>query len=395
MKILIASDSYCFTTSGVANVVIALAAGLRARGHDVKVLSLANGGTSYREGDDYFIRSCPSLLFSEIRFSFARTDPLLDELIRWKPDLIHLHTEASVARMARAIAAATQAPVVMTAHTDYTYFAFGRFQTARPVCSLMRTIGKRVYGNAASVTVPSEKARSFPQLQSVAERIVLIPNGIKLEQYQKPVSAEEKAALFRRWGLKDNGCTLVMITRVSPEKNIMEILRFLPALLRETSEAQLLIVGDGPDRKRLERYCKSALLSERVRFTGRIAPEDVYRYYAMGDVFVSASKFEVHSLSYLEAMACGLPLVCREDACLRGVLDHGENGFIYRTEQEFVQSVGKIIRDRPLKEHMRENALRKAEAFSDRRFVERMIEQYERVLNGQGGMLAAESEAGR
>lgn len=382
MKILIASDSYCFTTSGVANVVIALAEGLRGRGYDVKVLTLANGGTSYREGDDYFIRSCPSLFFSEIRFSFARTDPLLDELIRWKPDLIHLHTEASVARMARTIAAAARAPIIMTAHTDYTYFAFGRFHTARPVCALMRALGKRVYGNAAEVTVPSEKARSFPQLQAVADRIALIPNGIKLEQYQKPVSPEEKAALFRRWNLTDNGCTLVMITRVSPEKNIMEILRFLPALFRMVPKAQLLIVGDGPDRKRLEGYCKSALLSERVRFTGMIPSEEVYRYYDMGDVFVSASLFEVHSLSYLEAMACGLPLVCREDTCLRGVLDHGENGFIYRTEQEFVQSVGKIIGDRALKERMRENALRKAEAFSDRRFVERMAEEYEKVLSG-------------
>ena len=306
----------------------------------------------------------------------------MDELIRWKPDVIHLHTEASVARMARVIAAAVQAPVIMTAHTDYTYFAFGRFHTARPVCALMRAIGKRVYGNAAEVTVPSEKARSFPQLQSVADRIVLIPNGIKLAQYQKPVSAEEKAALFRRWNLADNGCTLVMITRVSPEKNIMEILRFLPSLLREIPEAQLLIVGDGPDRKRLEGYCSRSLLSERVRFTGMIPSEEVYRYYAMGDVFVSASLFEVHSLSNLEAMACGLPLVCREDTCLRGVLDHGENGFIYRTEQEFVQSVGKIIGDQALKERMRENALRKAEAFSDRRFVERMAEEYEKILSG-------------
>ena len=381
MKILIASDSYCFNTSGVANVVIALAAGLRRRGHDVRVLTLANGGTSYREDDDFFIRSCPSLFYSDIRISFARTDPLLDDLIRWKPDLIHLHTEASVARMARTIAAATQAPVVMTAHTDYTYYVFGRFHTARPVCALMRALGKRVYGSAAEVTVPSEKARSFPQLQAVADRIVLIPNGIKLEQYQKPVSAEEKAALFRRWGLKDNGCTLVMITRVSPEKNIMEILRFFPALLREAPEAQLLIVGDGPDRKRLEGYCKRACLSERVRFTGMIPAGEVYRYYAMGDVFVSASLFEVHSLSNLEAMACGLPLVCREDTCLRGVLDHGENGFIYRTEQEFAQSVGKIIGDQALKERMRANALRKAETFSDRRFVERMAEEYEKVLS--------------
>ena len=364
-------------------MVIALADGLRRRGHDVRVLTLAGGRTTYKKDGDYFIRSVPSLIEPEIRFSFARTDPLLEELITWKPDLIHLHTEASVARMARAIAARTGAPIIMTAHTDYAYYAFGRFQTARPVCAIMRTIGKKVYGCANRITVPSEKARSFPQLQAVADRIALVPNGIQLDRYQKPVSPEEKASLFRRWSLTDNGYTLVMITRVSREKNIMEILRFLPALSRALPAVQLLIVGDGPDRKRLEQYTGKNRLSDRVRFTGMVLREEVYRYYAMGDVFVSASLFEVHSLSYLEAMACGLPLVCREDDALRGVLEHGENGLIYRTEEEFVRSVERILSDQGLRKRMRENALQKVRSFSNQRFVDHMIEQYEMLTDGR------------
>ena len=381
MKILLASDSYSFTTSGVANVVIALAEGLRHRGYDVKVLTLSGGRESGKKGEDYFIRSFPSLIQPEVRFSLTRTDPLLDELIRWKPDLIHLHTEASIARMARSIAQKTQAPIIMTAHTDYTYYAFRRFHTARPVCAFMKALGKRVYGCAELITVPSEKARSFPQLQEVADRIVLVPNGIKLEQYQKPASEEEKAALFQRYGLTDNGHTLVMVTRVSPEKNILEILRFLPSLLRELPQAQLLIVGDGPDRKRLEQFTVNNRLTDRVRFTGMIPSEEVYRYYAMGDVFVSASQFEVHSLSYLEAMARGLPLVCREDACLLGVLEEGKTGFSYRTEQEFIQAVRRITCDSALKQRMRENALQKVQAFSEERYIDHTIEQYELLMN--------------
>ncbi|MBR3106584.1 MAG: glycosyltransferase [Clostridia bacterium] len=381
MKILLASDSYCFTTSGVANVVITLAEDLRRRGHDVKVLTLANGRKTYKDGEDYCIRSFPSFFEPEIRFSFTRSDPLLEELTAWKPDLIHLHTEASAARMARAIAEKTQAPIIMTAHTDYTYYAFGRFQTARPVRAFMQALGKKVYGRAEIITVPSEKARSFPQLQAVADRVVLVPNGIKLEQYQKPVSSEEKAELFRRYGLTDNGFTLVMITRVSREKNIMEILRFLPSLIRELPKAQLLIVGDGPERKRLEQFTVNSGLQDRVRFTGMIPAKEVYRYYAMGDIFVSASLFEVHSLSYLEAMACGLPLVCREDTCLRGVLENGENGFIYQTEQEFTRAVASILSDKTFQERMKQNALQKVQAFSDQRFVDHMIEQYELLIS--------------
>ena len=118
-----------------------------------------------------------------------------------------------------------------------------------------------------------------------------------------------------------------------------------------------------------------------MRFTGRIPPDEVYRYYQMGQVFVSASTFELHSMSYLEAMACGLPLVCRDDASLTGVLDNGENGYIYTDRQGFTDAVCCILRDSALRERMGEKALLQAEANSDRRFVQRTLELYRSVLS--------------
>ena len=157
-----------------------------------------------------------------------------------------------------------------------------------------------------------EKARGFALVQAARNRVTVIPNGIRLERFQRPIIADDRVSLLRQIGLSDNGYILVMVTRISREKNIMEILEYFPALLHALPEAQLLIVGDGPDRKRLESFVKRQGLSGHVRFTGRIDPNEVYRYYALGNVFVSASTFEVHSISYLEAIACGLPLVCRE-----------------------------------------------------------------------------------
>lgn len=380
MKILIASDAYIYQTNGVRNVVITLANGLKQLGHDVRVLAPANGRESFKKDGDCFIRSFPSFLYPDVRLCPVHSDPLINELEQWKPDLIHVHTEADMARLAFKIAAVTGAPVVITAHTDYATYAFKRFHESRPVRVTMKAFGKRFYRHAKAVVAPSEKARRFAQLQPAANRVTVIPNGIRLERYQKPVSPEEKAALFQRYGLTDNGCTLVMVTRVSREKNIMEILHYFPALLRAVPEAQLFIAGDGPDRERLEAYTAHNGLSERVRFAGRIEPDEVYRYYALGDVFVSASTFEVHSMTYLEAMACGLPLVCREDASLLHVLDNGENGFIYNTESGFVEAVSRILRDRPLREAMHKRALEKADEFSDRRFVERTVALYEKVV---------------
>lgn len=379
MKILIATDCYIFQTGGVTSVVLSLEKGLREKGHEVKVLALSNSHRSYREGESYFIRSYRFYDYPEHRRSLALRDPLLEELKAWKPDVIHIHTEASAGRLAKIIGRQTDTPFVMTTHTYFEYFIFGRFRDSRPVRILAGLWGRKAYRQAERVIVPAEKARAFPHLQPVADRVTVIPNGIRPELFRIPVSPEEKSALFGRYGLFDNGRTLVMVTRLSREKNVAEILRYFPALLRAMPGAQLVIVGDGPGRKRLEALCADSGIGGSVRFTGRIPPDEVRRYYAMGDLFVSASTFELHSISYLEALAAGLPLVCREDPSLQGVLDDGENGIIYRDERGFVDAVTRILGDVALRARMREKAMLRADETSEQRFTERTLGLYEEV----------------
>lgn len=384
MKILIASDSYKYQTSGAANVVITLANELRSRGHSVKVLALSNTKHSFQDGDDYYIGSLPAFVYPDVRFSIVHHNRLLRELKAWKPDVIHMHTETSAARMARAIASADHTPFVMTSHTDYAQFLFGHFSDSRPVRLLFRQLGRIIYRGAMVVTAPSKKALSFPLLGTVTPRMMVIPNGIRLEQYQKKSTPEARAALFRRWGLSDNGRTVLIVSRISKEKNLHEIVEYFPAILERLPDAQLLIVGDGPEREQLEADVAKLGISDSARFTGRIPPEEVYQYYDMGNVFVSASRFEVHSLTYLEAMARGLPLVCRDDPCLNGVLENGDNGFAYQTKQEFVDGVTSLLTDEALRARMSARSLEKAADFSVERCADRMLELYRKVMEAQG-----------
>ena len=80
MKTLITSDCYAFQTGGVASVVLSLEHGLRALGHEVKVLALSNSRRSFREGETCYVRSFPFVFYPEQRRSLALHDPLLDEL---------------------------------------------------------------------------------------------------------------------------------------------------------------------------------------------------------------------------------------------------------------------------------------------------------------------------
>ncbi len=220
-----ASDCYIYQMGGITNVVFALTHGLRKNGHDVRVLALSNSKKSFKDDYNYFIGSFPVFYYPGQRRSLVFKDPLFDELIEWKPDLIHLHTEGSIMRMADMIAKATGAPVVMTTHTDYAHFIFGRFKDMLPVRLLGKLWGRSVYKRASMVIAPSEKAKHFVTLQSVKDRIRVVPNGIEPERYSKSISPEKKAQLFHELGLTDNGHTMVMVSRVSREKNIQEIIR--------------------------------------------------------------------------------------------------------------------------------------------------------------------------
>ncbi len=379
MKILLASDCYTFQTGGITTVVVSLEKGLRELGHEVKVLALSDRYKSYKEGGSYYLRSLPFPDYPEHRFTFNLKDPLVKELIEWNPDIIHLHTEFTICRVAKHIARATNTPIVMTTHTDFEYFNFGRFRNTRFVTMLGKSWGKGVYKEAVKVVVPSEKTRGFAHLIPHKDKVIVIPNGIECERYQKKLETDEKKALLDRYGFTQNGHTLVMVTRLSKEKNVIEIVRFFPSLLKEIPDAQLMLVGDGPDRKKLEKLCEETGIADHVRFSGRIPPFEVYKYYNIADVFVSASLFELHSMSYLEAMAAGLPLVCREDLSLRGVLEDGVNGYIYENEQEFVDGVSKLLKDKENWEKMHLGALARAEATDVSRFVENTLNLYRSV----------------
>ena len=381
MKILISTDCYLFNTGGITASVLALCTGLRRLGHEVRTLSLSNCHKSFRDGDDYYIKSFPAFYYPGMRMSFAMRDPLLKELEAWDPDLIHIQTEGAPRSMALRIRKHCCSPIVMTCHTDYGHFVFGRCKSWLPVKKLMQTVGWILYRQADRVIAPSQKAAGFPFLYSVRDRITVVPNGMAAEKYQKHLPEEKRRAFRASLGICARMRTLVTVSRLSKEKNVQELISFLPALIRKNPNIKLLIVGDGPYKKRLEGLTEKLQLSDSVIFTGMVPSEDVWRYYDAGDLFVSASTFEVHSMSYLESLANGLPLLCRADDALAGVLDHGKNGMIYHSEKEFVDYTIRILADERIRKDMGRRSLLMAENYSSGTFASSVFSVYEDAIH--------------
>ncbi|MGC5615960.1 glycosyltransferase [Georgenia sp. Z1491] len=118
---------------------------------------------------------------------------------------------------------------------------------------------------------------------------------------------------------------LLSLGRLAREKDIDVLLGLVGGL--GSASTTLLVVGDGPDRPRLEELARRAGPAGRVVFAGSVPRREAVRYYRLSDVFVSVSRSESQGLTYSEALACGLPVVCRRDPSLDGVVTDGVNGW--------------------------------------------------------------------
>lgn len=382
MKVLITTDLFSPSVNGVVTSVANLREGLERRGHEVRVLTLSPDTHSYIWNNNYYISSINiSWFYPDTRLKLLPSHRILKELIEWHPDVVHSQCEFSTYSYARKIAAECNAPLIHTYHTvyeDYTHY----------FCPI-RSLGKALVAkftrdkleHTDCVIAPSAKVSTLLHGYHVNKPTEVVPTGIDVERFAAIPSREwieDKKALYR---LRDDELTLLFIGRLAKEKNVEELLE----MLKENPDlpVRLLIVGDGPDREELAEICRnSSVLRDRVVFAGMAAPSEVNYYYHLGDCFVNASTSETQGLTYIEAMAAGLPLLCRKDACLDGIVAEGKTGWQYENSRQFADAVRKLYRDRKLLETMSENAQSVSEGFSKRMFATKVENVYRHCLAG-------------
>ena len=167
--------------------------------------------------------------------------------------------------------------------------------------------------------------------------------------------------------------------RLAAEKNHAQLVRLLAAQ-PEQSRPWLVFVGDGPARPDLEALTRELKLTDRIRFAGMVKPDEVPRWYRVGDIFVSASQSETQGLTYFEGMACGLPVLCRADPCLDGVVENGFNGWQWKDEAEFASALNTIISDPALRGQLHQNALATAARYSAEHFAQQVLDAYQQAI---------------
>ena len=123
------------------------------------------------------------------------------------------------------------------------------------------------------------------------------------------------------------------VGRIVEEKRIVELLEVLIRVVAKDDNKKVLFVGDGFALKKLQERVVELGLEKKILFAGFVDWLKLNAYYELGDVFVTASLSEMHSMTILEAMCLSLPIVCRYDTSFTDTVFHGENGYFANSDE--------------------------------------------------------------
>ena len=342
MKILITTDLYTTDTNGVVTSVKNLQNELVKLGHDVRVLTLSENRHSRKDGMVHYIRSMPFGIYPDVRMPLSYNHKLIKELIEWKPDVIHSQCEFFSFQFAKKISKKTGAPIIHTYHTMYEHYTTYVIPGKKLGLKLLKVVLRNRLKKVDMLVAPTRKVERSLRGFGLENPISVIPTGINLGQHHLRITEEERLAKRRELGIADSEKVLINLGRLGYEKNVDELITFYAKASKDNDTLRFMIVGDGPARESLRKRASELGVSEKVIFTGMVDPHKVQEYYQLGDVFVSASTSETQGLTYVEAAANGLPLLCRYDDCLEDVIRQGENGYTYTSDEEFFESINAI-----------------------------------------------------
>jgi len=393
------SDTFPPDVNGVSVSVDTLRKQLKKMGHTVYVITASLdtvivGGVEFSDG----ILRIPAVKIKQL-YGYRLSRPVslqaLEYIKNMNLDVIHINTEFTIRLLAKTASSMYNIPLVYTCHTmyeDYThYITKGYFEKESK--KLVELYTKHLYDSECEIIVPSQKTFDILKGYGIKKQMHIIPTGIDTERLNpKNSNKEEIEQIIDKYGLR-NKFRIVYVGRLAQEKSLDTIIQFMPKICTEFPDTVLVISGYGPSEDELKELVQNKELDDKVIFTGKQNPEKIQSYYAIGDVFATASTSETQGLTYIEAMAAGLPVIAKYDECLKSILISGKSGFYFDSENDFVNAVRtyRNLSDDE-KNQMKKNAVDIASMFSTEAFGNNVIKAYFRAIKKNSIRLAAKNK---
>lgn len=388
MRILHLTDTYGFT-GGIQSYIKHVSSLLQARGHEVEIYS------PHEERKDFhghLTRWISFQDYSQIKKIIARR----------RPDIVHAHSiSMRVSPLPCLAARQCGIPVVMTVH-DFNYICPRKWMIYRDgrecrlgfglhcLISNCRSSknGRRylLYHNLRWLKVSLHRW----QLKKYVQEFIS-PSRILGNWMEKSLGLDHvihmanfiPGMLSGNFDLPENRWIL-FVGRLSREKGVDTLLKALPVVLESIPEAFLTIVGDGPDKYRLEKLARELRISEKVNFVGMVDNARLSAYYLHAGVCVIPSLWmENCPVSALEALAFGRPLVGSNIGGIPELIEDGETGFICKPDDEIdlaLRLSTLLGNDKLMHKFSRAARKRFLRHYTEEKHGEALINVYQKVL---------------
>lgn len=355
MRIMIVTDQYPPMVGGVPSVTHGLAVDFAQRGHSVWVIAPSYGTQNMHSVEQgvhvYRYSSFEWPTYEGLRVPFLPFLPVRKLLKKVDPDIIHIHSPVVLGTIAQLLAGGLRKPVIATNH----YLPINLSPSLAPDSLIGKHFSNITYSylvhfcnHCEYVTAPTATALSLLYEHGLQAPAQAISNGVDLKRF-KPGERDEE--LRQRLKLPADQPIGLSMNRLSPEKRL-DVL--IDATAKTKSNVHIAIAGTGPAEEDLRAQVAHLQMEDRVSFLGFIDEAELPALYRLADLFVIPSIAELQSLTTMEAMASGLPIIAANAYALSELVHPEENGFLFApgNSEEMASYIDELARDETLRTRM-------------------------------------------
>lgn len=389
MRILKISDVYFPRVNGVSTSIRTFAHELIHQGHEVTLI--APQYPSELEDSFEILRIPSRYLFVDPEDRLMKRRPLrrqIESLRDRQFDVVHVHTPFAAHYEGVWLGRRLGLPVVETYHTYFEEY-LDKYLTWLPRKALRyfaRRFSRSQCAEVDAVVVPSQPMLQVLRDYGIRTPAEVIPTGIPSGAF-----SDGEGARFRtRYGIAPERQVMLYVGRVAHEKNIDFLVRVADRLRHSLPQLLLVIAGEGPAVRHLQRLADTLGLHDHVCFVGYMSRErDLPDCYAAADVFTFASRTETQGLVLLEAMQAGTPVVSTAVMGTAEVMADRRGGLVAdEDEAGFAATVARLLDEPDLRASLAAEAIDKAATWSAPATTERVVQLYAGLVAGAASRTA-------
>jgi len=317
LHIGLVTETFPPEVNGVAMTLGRLVAGLRSLRHTVEVFRPRQPGDRHNgNASDYLLPGVQLPMYRELRLGLPASARLRRSWTARRPDVLYVATEGPLGWSAIRTARKLDIPVVSGFHTNFQTYSrhYGMGWMEPLVLRYLRTLHRQT-----RCTLAPTRALATALSSQGFGRVDVMQRGVDTALFS-PVRRNRE--LRRQWGVDDNSVIYLYVGRIAAEKNIQQAVAAFCTIQKLQPAARFVLVGDGPQRHRLQQQHPNFI------FCGTRRGTDLAEHYASGDVFLFPSRSETFGNVVTEAMASGLAVVAYNEAAAGEHIRHDETGLL-------------------------------------------------------------------